>query len=92
VIEPEHFGLASLAALRASLPPGHAVSDQGSGSREGSANGAEGAVTIPLGLSLDKVEQKYIEATLRANGGNVTRAAQSLGVGRNTLRRKRGGV
>ncbi len=46
------------------------------------------AVTIPLGLSLEDVEQRYVEATLDAHGGNRTRAAESLGVGRNTLKRK----
>jgi DNA-binding protein Fis len=34
------------------------------------------------------VERRYVEATLAAAKGNRTRAAQALGVGRNTLKRK----
>jgi DNA-binding NtrC family response regulator len=34
------------------------------------------------------VERRYVEATLAAMKGNRTRAAQALGVGRNTLKRK----
>jgi Nif-specific regulatory protein len=50
--------------------------------------GEEGNVTLPLGLPLDEVERRYVEATLAAMNGNRTRAAQALGVGRNTLKRK----
>jgi transcriptional regulator with PAS, ATPase and Fis domain len=46
------------------------------------------AVAIPLGLPLEEVERRYVAATLDAMGGNRTRAAQALGVGRNTLKRK----
>src|SRR5262249_4061618 len=49
-------------------------------------NGA--AVEIPLGLPLDEVQRLYVEATLKAEGGNRTRAAKKLKVGRNTLTRK----
>jgi DNA-binding NtrC family response regulator len=45
-------------------------------------------ITLPLGLPLEEVQRLYGEATLRAHEGNVTRAAQALGVGRGTLRRK----
>jgi Nif-specific regulatory protein len=45
-------------------------------------------VILPLGLSLEEVERRYAEATLAAMKGNRTKAAQSLGVGRNTLKRK----
>jgi transcriptional regulator with GAF, ATPase, and Fis domain len=48
----------------------------------------EGAVVLPLGLSLEEVERRYVEATLRACGQNQSRAARALHVGRNTLRRK----
>lgn len=52
------------------------------------ANDADG-ITLPLGLPLDEVQRRYVDATLAAHQGNVTRAAQSLGVGRNTLKRKK---
>ena len=45
-------------------------------------------VLLPLGLPLDEVERRYVEATLQAQGGNLTRTAESLAVGRNTLKRK----
>ena len=48
----------------------------------------EGIVSLPLGLPLEEVERRYVEATLAAAKGNRTRAAQTLGVGRNTLKRK----
>ena len=48
----------------------------------------EGSVTLPLGLSLDEAQRRYVEATLAAAKGNRTRAAQTLRVGRNTLKRK----
>ncbi|HEY8090514.1 MAG TPA: helix-turn-helix domain-containing protein, partial [Polyangiaceae bacterium] len=35
-----------------------------------------------------EVERRYVEATLVSTKGNRTRAAQALGVGRNTLKRK----
>lgn len=44
------------------------------------------------GLSLAQAkaefEKQFIVATLRANGGNVSRSARSLGVHRNTLHNK----
>jgi Nif-specific regulatory protein len=49
---------------------------------------ADGSVVMPLGLPLGEVERLYVEATLAAAKGNRTRAAQTLGVGRNTLKRK----
>jgi Nif-specific regulatory protein len=44
--------------------------------------------TMPSGMSLADVEKKYIARTLADCGGNRTRAAQILGIGRNTLNRK----
>jgi len=44
--------------------------------------------TMPAGMSLADVEKKYIARTLADCGGNRTRAAQVLGIGRNTLNRK----
>src|SRR5262249_40458272 len=40
------------------------------------------------GLTLAEVEKRHILRTLDAAGGNRTRAAQMLGIGRNTLQRK----
>ncbi|MBI2394768.1 MAG: sigma-54-dependent Fis family transcriptional regulator [Deltaproteobacteria bacterium] len=79
VIDPEHLGLVPLEALgrRAPGSPVSAVDEGGSD-----------AVTLPLGLSLDEVERRYVEATLSAQGGNLTRTAEALAVGRNTLKRK----
>ncbi len=45
-------------------------------------------VTLPLGLPLEEVERRYVEATLAAQGGNLTKTAEALSVGRNTLKRK----
>jgi Nif-specific regulatory protein len=53
-----------------------------------SRRNSEGSVLLPLGLPLEEVERRYVEATLAATKGNRTRAAQALGVGRNTLKRK----
>jgi Nif-specific regulatory protein len=44
--------------------------------------------TIPGGMTLADVERKYISRTLAECHGNRTRAAQILGIGRNTLTRK----
>jgi DNA-binding NtrC family response regulator len=66
------------------LPRAAATSAHG---KEGPPAGAD-TVVLPLGLPLDEVERRYVEATLAATKGNRTRAAQTLGVGRNTLKRK----
>ncbi|MBW2704255.1 MAG: helix-turn-helix domain-containing protein, partial [Deltaproteobacteria bacterium] len=42
----------------------------------------------PPGTSLAEVEQDHIQRTLELCGGNQTRAAKMLGIGRNTLARK----
>jgi Nif-specific regulatory protein len=42
---------------------------------------------VPLGLTMDDVERRYIAATVDACGGNQTEAAKRLGIGRNTLGR-----
>ncbi len=44
--------------------------------------------TMPSGMTLQEVEKKYIARTLADCGGNRTRAAKVLGIGRNTLNRK----
>jgi Nif-specific regulatory protein len=81
-IDPEHLALPA-AALRRSARP-----DAGDEGRGAAAKDAE-SVSIPLGLPLEEAERRYVDATVAALGGNITRAAQSLGVGRNTLRRKK---
>ncbi|MDH3253592.1 MAG: helix-turn-helix domain-containing protein [Acidobacteriota bacterium] len=51
---------------------------------------------VEKGLTLHQgtreFEKQYILATLRQNDGNLTRAAKSLGVHRNTLRNKVGNL
>ena len=49
---------------------------------------------LPRGLTLDEVEARYIDETLRELGGNVTAAADRLGVSRKVLwqRRKQHGL
>ncbi|MBI5514190.1 MAG: sigma-54-dependent Fis family transcriptional regulator [Deltaproteobacteria bacterium] len=46
------------------------------------------AVALPLGLTLEEASRRYVQATLGALGGNRSQAARSLGIGRNTLRRR----
>lgn len=51
---------------------------------------------VEKGLTLNQgtreFEKQYILATLRQNDGNLSRAARSLGVHRNTLRNKVGNL
>ncbi|HEU0014710.1 MAG TPA: sigma-54 dependent transcriptional regulator [Longimicrobium sp.] len=67
--------------------------DTGSSASPAAAAPADG-LAIPRGLTLDEVERRYIEATLRELGGNVNAAAEQLGVSRKVLwqRRKRHGL
>ena len=43
---------------------------------------------VPLGISLKKVEEMYIQEILKYTEGNKTQAAKILGIGIRTLRRK----
>jgi DNA-binding NtrC family response regulator len=52
--------------------------------------GDEGVITIPMGTSLEKAEEKIIHETLRFQKGNKSRTAAALGIGRKTLDRKLG--
>jgi Nif-specific regulatory protein len=47
-----------------------------------------GASPFPPGLTLAEVERRYIARTLEECAGNRTKAAEVLGIGRNTLLRK----
>ena len=73
----------------ADLPPN--VRAGGPGPGEGKGSGA-GAWAVPdeslAGLSLEEVERRAIDSTLRAESGNKTRAAKILGIALKTLYRK----
>ncbi len=66
---------------------------RGGGDAETSAPAGTGPA-LPLGLTLEEVERRYIAATLKACDGQVARAAEELGVTRKVLwmRRKRLGL
>ncbi|HEY2510560.1 MAG TPA: sigma-54-dependent Fis family transcriptional regulator [Polyangiaceae bacterium] len=77
------------------MAPGNTIEPAGLGlarangrPKGAAADAADEGVTLPLGLPLEEVERRYVEATLAAMKGNRTKAAQALGVGRNTLKRK----
>ncbi|MBL8968361.1 MAG: sigma 54-interacting transcriptional regulator [Spirochaetaceae bacterium] len=57
------------------------------GAATAASAGAEPEALLPL-LSLEELEGRHIRRVLAATGGNVTRAAAILGIGRNTLYRK----
>jgi len=46
------------------------------------------AITVPIGMPLDEVEQRLIEETLRHTGGDKTLAAKLLGITSRTIYRK----
>jgi Nif-specific regulatory protein len=52
------------------------------------ARDADGALAVPLGLTLEEVTRRYIAATVDACDGNRTEAAKRLEIGRNTITRK----
>lgn len=49
---------------------------------------AAGVSTPEFAGTLEEVERAHIEATLKATGGNISRAAQRLGISRGTLHAK----
>jgi two-component system response regulator HydG len=55
--------------------------------------GPSGLLEVPLGLTLEEVEDLYIRRTVDQVGGNLSEASRRLGVSRSTLWRKlkRGG-
>jgi transcriptional regulator with GAF, ATPase, and Fis domain len=58
-------------------------------SRRGAAEPlvVQGGLNVPVGLALDEVNRRYVEATVAACDGNKTEAARRLRVGRNTIPR-----
>ena len=72
VLDIEHLSLSTPAAIN-EVPLSHAP-----------ANG--GATLPPPGMDLDQWERSIIEQALREADGNQTRAAQRLGISRDTLR------
>ncbi|MEQ8329488.1 MAG: sigma-54 dependent transcriptional regulator [Longimicrobiales bacterium] len=80
--------------------PARAFGTPGAGSEDGApgsgtdASAGPGSPAIPLGLTLEEVERRYIEATLDACDGQVAVAAERLGVTRKVLwmRRKKLGI
>ena len=61
---------------------------------EADPGAAGAAVVLPLGLTLEEVERRYMEATLHASGAGQGEQAARLGISRKTLweKRKRYGV
>ncbi len=59
-----------------------------------SSETAQDGVVLPLGLTLEEVERRYIEATLEDADGQIQEAAERLGVTRKVLwmRRKKHGL
>jgi DNA-binding NtrC family response regulator len=49
---------------------------------------SEEVIRIPVGASLSEMEKEAIRATLQREGGNKSRTAEILGIGRKTLHRK----
>jgi DNA-binding NtrC family response regulator len=80
-ISPEFLGLMSLPTsssnLTALVPPALPTIVK-----------SNDTVTLPLGLSLEEASRHYLEATIATFQGNLTRAAHSLKIGRNTLKRR----
>jgi two-component system response regulator HydG len=51
-------------------------------------NGATEQLEIPIPTPMNEIERRVIEATLEYTGGDKSRAARTLGIGRKTLYRK----
>ena len=59
------------------------------GERErAAAEGRSLSLEIEVPATIDEIERRAIEATLDYTGGDKTRAARALGIGRKTLYRK----
>ncbi len=55
--------------------------------RVGAPGAPSDAVVLPLGLTLEEAERRYLAATLDACDGNKAEAARRLAIGRNTIGR-----
>ena len=52
-----------------------------------SASASADEVVLPLGLTLEEAERRYLQATLDACDGNKAETARRLAIGRNTIGR-----
>ena len=91
VRELEHWiegaiALAPDGVIRASCFPAHGGAPAKAVAAAAPASDG-GSVALPLGLPLDEVTRRYVDATVAACEGNKTEAARRLKVGRNTLAR-----
>lgn len=78
------------------LPMGFAsdsrkITDSGVDMDDGRLSAERNTVAIQqlVGLQLDEVERKFIDATIHAQGGSIPKAAQVLGLAPSTIYRKR---
>ena len=76
-LTPEHLSLTQ---------PGGAASPPAEGQIPAPVETKAEAPRAPEGLSLDQWEKSLLEQALRDTGGNQTKAAQRLGISRDTLR------
>ena len=82
ILTPEHLSLTAPGESRATPIPVHDEgADAGKAPRSETAAGVEWA-----GADLTEVERSMIERAMQEAGGNQTRAAQRLGISRDTLR------
>jgi DNA-binding NtrC family response regulator len=49
---------------------------------------SEAQLSLPVGITLEQAEKELIVNTIAHCGGNKTKAAEVLGIGRKTLHRK----
>ena len=82
VLEVEHLPLATAEEAASQLPPGA----EGEMPPALTPGAGEAAPFPPPGVDLLQWEKTMIEQALREAGGNQTRAAQRLGISRDTLR------
>jgi DNA-binding NtrC family response regulator len=83
-LEVEHLSLAEPSAEPGYRPP--APGDEAVAAPATGPESASGGPLPPAGVDLGQWERAMIEQALREAGGNQTRAAQRLGISRDTLR------